>query len=434
MKIKKLGLTALAAALAVGMLAGCGDTGTPSSGEGPSGDPGSRVSGLPETLENGDVSFFLWSEPSDEDKAFFKSFEDKYGGKVTYTVTTWGELEAKISAAIGADNSPDLIWTHEGNYIKNAINKVIAPIDDRIDLNDDLWDPMSRQMTWDGKTYLAIPNGTASEVLVYFNKTMFKNNGVKTPLDYYNEGNWNFETFEECARALTADTTGDGKINQYGWSSWRMFDFVYANGGTIAEVKDGNSADVSMDSTQAKYGFQFLKDAYQKYGYAKPNGNMTYSTDLQSGTVAMVSENAFIGTQLGDMTDEWDVVPFPAGPDNTEKKNIVTALGWGLAANSKNPEGAVAYMQMYAQYKMDSERNQLAKTFSEEQLTRIYDARKNPLPPHVETNFGVWEKSQYSFIFGIANNLDVSKGIEQWSPILKAQIKKTLDRDTSGDE
>lgn len=137
MSIKRISLTALAVILAASMLTACkpaNQGGSDTSGG------GTQVDGLPETLENGDISFFLWSEPDDATKEFYKSFEDKYGGKVTYTVTTWGELDAKISAAIGADNSPDLIWTHEGNFIKNAINNVIAPIDDWINLDDELSD------------------------------------------------------------------------------------------------------------------------------------------------------------------------------------------------------------------------------------------------------------------------------------------------------
>ena len=392
------------------------------------GSSGTQVKDLPDALENGDVRFFLWNEPSVEDIDFFTGFEEKYGGTVNYEVTTWGQLEAKILASIAADDAPDLIWTYDANYIKNAVNGVIAPIDDLIDLDDGLWDEMSKKMTWDGKHYLPIPKGATSEVLVYYNKTMFENNGVKTPTDYWKEGNWTLENFQKCATDLTKDTDRDGKIDQYGWASWRFFDFGLANGGAIVtKNSDDKSVTVSMGSESMKYGLQFLNDAYQKQKFAKPNGNIEFQTALQSGTVAMVTENSYIGTLCGKMTDKWDIVPFPIAPNNTEKKNIITALGWGLSANAPNPEGAVAYMKMYAEYKTKSERKQLSKHFTEEQLEIIYNARKNPIDPRIDENFGVWANSQYSLTGAlISQPTDISALIAQWTPVLDQQISTTL--------
>ena len=423
--MKKIFVLLLAFSL---LLAGCGSNPADTDSDTGNGDSTTSIKDLPETLENGDVKFFVWSEPSVEDIDFFTSFEEKYGGTVNYEVTTWGQMEAKILSAIAGDDAPDLIWTYDANYIKNAVNGVIAPIDDLIDLNDWLWDEMSLKMTWDGKHYLPIPKGATSEVLVYYNKTMFENNGVKTPTEYYKEGDWTYDNFQKCATALTKDTDRDGKVDQYGWASWRFFDFALGNGGAlVSKNSDDKSVSVTMNSEETKYGFQFLNDAYTKHKYAKPDGNVTFETALQSGKVAMVTENSYIGTLCGKMTDEWDIVPFPTAPNNTEKKNIVTALGWGLSANAPNPEGAVAYMKMYAEYKTKSEREQLSKYFTEEQLEIIYDARKNPFDPRIDENFGVWANSQYSMTGAmISQSTDISALIAQWTPVLEQQISTTL--------
>ena|GEM_PF-4970645 len=398
-----------------------------SCGEAKGNSSGGSGAEIPEELENGDVSFYVWQEPSDEDKAFFKSFEQKYGGKVTVKVTTWGEMETKVLADIAVGDSPDLIWTYDANYIKNAINNVIAPIDGLIDLNGDQWDPISKKMTWKGKSYLAVPKGGTTEVIMYFNQTMFEINKLKTPLEYYNEGNWTFETFEQSARALTQDTNGDGTIDQYGWGSWRMFDFAYASGGAIVSKNETDDNVVnSLKDSKTMYGLQFLHDAYQTYKYAKPDGNVQFEKALPNGSVAMLSENYYIGSLLGDMKDKWDVVPFPVSPENKEKKNIVTPVGWGLAKNAKNPEGAVAYIKMWSEQRPDSMKKTIAKNFTEEQIERIFKAKENPFDPFIAENFGVWETSQWSFIFGIAGTEEVSKIVAEWEPILQGQIDKTI--------
>lgn len=406
------------------LFSGCSNQSPDSSSGEPEVD--SSTNDMPDKLENPNVSLFIWDKPSDELKAFVKSFENKYGGKVTLNQTTWGEMDTKVVMAMAGDNPPDLVWAHDGSYIRQATNNVIQPIDEYIDLNDPMWDAYSQRLTWKGKHYVPVPKDTAAGVLVYFNKTKFENSAVKTPLEYYEEGNWTFETFQKCATEMTQDTDGDNKIDLYGWGSWRMLDFVYANNGDITKMDADGQVSVSLDDAKTITGLQFLKDAYQKYKYAKPDGNMTWATDMQKGNVAMVSEGADLGLTFGSMQDEWDVVPFPVAPDNTEKNTVCTGAAYTLSYGTKNVEGAVAYLKMYAQYLTESRETTLKKVYSDEQIKRINAAKENPFMPEIETNFGVWGTSQYSFMFSIAGTQPVSQAIEQWKPILQSQIDKTM--------
>ena len=45
--------------------------------------------------------------------------------------------------------------------------------------------------------------------MLYYNKTMFEDYGVKTPKEYFAEGNWNWETFQLCLEQTTKDVDAD---------------------------------------------------------------------------------------------------------------------------------------------------------------------------------------------------------------------------------
>ena len=66
-----------------------------------------------------------------------------------------------------------------------------------------------------GEAYgLALPWG--GNMMVYFNQTMFAKYDVKSPLEYYNEGNWTWENFAKCMAEITRDLNGDGTTDIYG--------------------------------------------------------------------------------------------------------------------------------------------------------------------------------------------------------------------------
>ena len=45
---------------------------------------------------------------------------------------------------------------------------------------------------------------------LFYNKTMFENYGLMTPNEYYEMGEWNWETFLDVAEQLSVDFDYDG--------------------------------------------------------------------------------------------------------------------------------------------------------------------------------------------------------------------------------
>lgn len=65
----------------------------------------------------------------------------------------------------------------------------------------------------------------SGNMMLYFNKSMFERYDVKSPLEYFNEGNWNWDAFVTCMKAMTKDLDADGTSDTYGLNgdSWGRF-------------------------------------------------------------------------------------------------------------------------------------------------------------------------------------------------------------------
>ena len=387
---------------------------------------------LPDALENPNIKVFLWSDPTGSWVIdFYNAFEEKYGGKVTFEISIWNELETKYVTTMAAGSGPDVIWNQEATFMRHLSGNLLMPIDDYVDLSDPLWDKeICDQFVWKGKHYLPLGKNSQTARLVFFNKTMFERNGVKTPLEYYEEGEWNWESFAAAGREITMDTNADGKVDQWGWASWMMSLFVPSNGGAMTTF-DGKTDTITntIDSPATMEAMQFLKDGYTNNPFIMPDGNTAYQSAFTQGTVAMITEGQWIADQVivkNKMTDEWDVVPFPVGPQNTAGTNPCSAAGWTIAQGTKNPEGAAAFCRMYTEMEQEKSDKDLQKYYSKEQVARINKAKEKPLINMFETGFGNWQSTQWNFWFEIIGPDSVSTVTAKYKPLLDRAIDETV--------
>jgi ABC-type glycerol-3-phosphate transport system substrate-binding protein len=73
--------------------------------------------------------------------------------------------------------------------------------------------------------------------------------------------------------------------------------------------------------------------SFEKYG--------NQDVEFKSGRLAMKC-----GTLPSGMTDKWDIVPFPVGPDADPKSLFVGISGWSIPTGAKNPTGALAFVNL----------------------------------------------------------------------------------------
>lgn len=135
-----------------------------------------------------------------------------------------------------------------------------------------------------GEVHAVLPPWTGN-TWFYYNKTMFENYGAKTPLEYYKEGNWTWDTMVECWEAVTRDNDGNGKINgtdTFGCSTAIYLQKPYQ----LIEGDDGKLTSTVATSEQwRKYADIVYAGHKEKLYLAGPdNMRCTTSTTPRPGT------------------------------------------------------------------------------------------------------------------------------------------------------
>lgn len=186
---------------------------------------------VPLKLQNPNISVMtIETEISENLAEASKSFETKYGGKVEFIHITFEDLQSKLVARVSSGSAPDVVWLNNTTIPLYPVKNLLQPVDPYIDISDPIWDVITMdQLKWGGK-YYGITQFIRTHK-IFFNKTMFENNGLQTPLELYQAGNWNWNTFAEAGKALTQDLNHDGVIDQWGFMGLLQPFFAIANGG-----------------------------------------------------------------------------------------------------------------------------------------------------------------------------------------------------------
>ena len=180
--------------------------------------------------------------------------------------------------------------------------------------------------------------------MCYYNKTMFENYGVKTPKEYFMEGNWTWTTFAQCMEEMTKDVDSDGTIDTYGLPA----DSAKISGIRILEDEKGNlSCDLDSQYSYNLLNFRYnqitVKQTVLNPGKNQIQKNVTYPmTAMQLSDCEPYNfEHMYQSIANGD---ELEVVPVPAydGEDAKDHQyRSFTQSAVSLIASCDEREAAV---------------------------------------------------------------------------------------------
>lgn len=184
MKVKRILATLLAVSMIGGSLVGCSGE-TESSKPSGSGASTPASAGLPESLDNPNISIVYWYNPDqyEQDTAAdgnvydpileaIPDFEAKYGGKVEIIYTEWGKMLEETINRQNSGSAPDLIEVYDRIMHNVIFNKVVQPVDDYVTDADFSYYKVDRSLfSWKDKTY-AIPIKPYLKYIM-FNKDLF---------------------------------------------------------------------------------------------------------------------------------------------------------------------------------------------------------------------------------------------------------------------
>lgn len=455
---KKVLAMLMAGALCMTTLAACGNEPSNGGGNGESGNGGNSVenstpnggdqqaggdsqstSALPDKLENGNLTIVwhttedAWNTNKAENPNAFDlvwstkaEFEKKYGGTVNVIGVGWGEQMETVISMVNSGEVCDLAQAHDQNFPNYPAKNIVQDISQYIDLSDDFWyDSVTEAFTFGGKPYAA--GAEATPVVIYYNKTLFEQNGVKTPTEYFNEGNWTWDTFREVAMQLTGDTDGDGNMDIYGFNWWDSFyvQMLAANGTTHLNYGADGSITSNYQTEAAKETFQFLQDAYVTDKYvAIPDGD-SFISAFKGGKVAMTCEYGFGGFSAYECDYELGWAPIPTGPSGEKLDCGGGVGGFSIPITSKNPEGAAAFIRMAYELKQASEQSALIEKYGQDQVDLM-----NTLADHIKfAPIGIGGKywdANWQIFSGMRDGTPVGTFTQTADECIKEAVVETL--------
>lgn len=177
---------------------------------------------------------------------------------------------------------------------------------------------------------------------LFFNKTLFANSGEELP-----DESWTYDDWLGAAIRLTKDTSGDGKIDQYGMAapiSWPAIMTVFHSFG--GHWIDETGTQSKINSPESINAIQWLADLFLKHKVSPWSSEMVGSP-FATGQVATILGGYWdiAGTaHLMKEDMEWDVVTAPVGP-----AGVITGPssfdGYAIPASSPNKEAAWKLMK-----------------------------------------------------------------------------------------
>lgn len=392
--MKSLALMLAAIMMIVTVMAGCSGNngGNAQTNEGAAKDGGSKPEATEETkeeaakLDNGNITILYHTskEQYEQNKAAnpaaydavwetVPQFEQAFGGKVNVITVPWGDQKSTLISMVNAGDQVDVAQANDQNFPVYPLKKIVQPLDQYMDMADPAWNAsVTKAFTFGGKPYAA--GAGAAPIVIYYNKTLFDNNGVKSPGELYSEGNWNWDTFRTTALELTQDTDGDGKNDQFGFGWWDAGYplMVASNGVTSLSYNEDGSITSNYESDNMKEAMQFTQDALLKDKFIDKDKEGDYfNAEFKNGKLAMTAEYGFGGFTVFKSDYEIDFVPVPTGPKGTKDVGPGGMSGWSIPTVSKNPQGAAVFIKMMSENEMKVATENNVKQFGQEKVDQM---------------------------------------------------------------
>lgn len=214
--------------IAVLMTAGC------SSGAGRGASDGKSVDGeeagaskAAAVQEPVKLKFSIWG--NDAQKAMVEGLVDEYellhpGMEVEIMTIPFADYQQKLSIMLASRTAPDAGWLAERMIPQLLESGQLVDIAAEVKEDNgynfaDIYPSTLDIFKREDRVY-GIPFSTPP-VLIYYNKDLFLEKGLKTPTELYKEGKWNYEEFLKAARSLTDPQRGIYGVKLVrDWNNW----------------------------------------------------------------------------------------------------------------------------------------------------------------------------------------------------------------------
>ena len=319
---------------------------------------------IPKKLRGTSVTFAHWGDEGGEEYVkVAKEFTKLTGINVKWELYSERKYAADIAIKVASNKGPDIIVLCDSIP---QIFKVAQPLTSIFDINDGFWDPrVTKATSFNGKAYFVnsyySPYAPTTPIVVY-NKKIFNDNGLTSPVDYINQNNWTWETFKQCM--LDAKKLGfyGGVLDprDMALTMGPVFMTYNSAAGRVERVKNNDAILKSM---------KFFAECKAE-GLV---GNY-YIAQWPAGNIAMLTTDHYALKRNGYLKDmkasDYGAVKMPTSyggvPCNYSGSSC---RAYGIAQKAKNVEGAYYFLR----YFLDVDNcNNVTNIFGNKEMQKFY--------------------------------------------------------------
>lgn len=299
-------------------------------------------------LKDKTIYVFSWRDPNKTDFAEATQVaKDELGMTVKYISTTHETYWNDLTNMVASGKQVDLIDLENDFYPRAITSGLVQPLDKYIDFNTELWADFAaiiNKYAYNDHIYFGIQNIMLSG-LIYYNPRVFKESGLKTPREYWEEDNWTLQNMVELAGKLTKKDKA-GNVTRTG---------LIPSGDMVAAIA---GVDIVEPNRQSNYKLNLKNSRIAKvmnslYNMGINGNNSAAVLDprkLLTNEAGLVMTAPWAGTnELSELHDkkqlEWCIYP-KLDSDSDYYYSIAAYPRWGLVDGAKNPEGAAAYIEI----------------------------------------------------------------------------------------
>ena len=294
----------------------------------------------PKVLTVGLFAGSNWNVPEGDSYALMeeaiKRFEAEHPGvKVKYVSGIRREDYSEwLAECLLKGEEPDIFVVPGADFDLYASIGALAPLDRSMnkdtEFDPSVYYPMALEYgRWNGISY-ALPVG-AVPTLMFVNKTLLAKEGIPIP------GNdWTWQDFLRICKAVTKDTDGDGRLDQFG-----VYDYTWRKAALTNDMQifsaDGRNANfMSKNMEEVLYFMDEL--------HAVSQGQEVTAKDFDMGRVAF---RPFTFAEYRTYKPypwrikkyssfEWDCIKLPAGPSG-HNSSIMQTMIMAISARTSEP-------------------------------------------------------------------------------------------------
>ena len=258
-----------------------------------------------------------------------------------------GDYRKRLGVDFAAGTPADIVLLNYRRYAAFAAKGALEPLGpylarSTVIRETDFYPQAMEPYRWHG-TLMCIPQNLSS-LVVYYNRDLFDRDGVSPPTD-----DWTWDDFLHAAKALTRDTKGSGRIDQYGLgtevSLFRLAPFVWQNGGELVD-RTAAPTRLALDSPAAREAVQWFVELQTRHRVVpdavEEKAESSESRFLNGRLGMFLNSRRGVPTYRAIASFDWDVV---AVPRRRQRAGILHADAYCMPKAAKNKAATWAFIE-----------------------------------------------------------------------------------------